>query len=235
MRPPLQITSEKMKIEKGASNFYWLSEGGRKMLATKSLAPGRRVYGERLLKEGSTEYRVWDPNRSKLAAAIMKGLREVPIHEGSHVLYLGAASGTTSSHVSDIVGNDGTVYCVEFAPRSMRDLVTVCESRPNMLPLLADARQPQDYADKLEAVDVIYQDVAQPDQATILINNAKLFLKKGQYALIAVKSQSIDVTKKPSEVYEAVLAEFAPHFDVVEKLALEPYEMDHLFLSLRMK
>lgn len=205
------------------------------MLATRNLAPGRRVYGERLLKDGSTEYRVWDPNRSKLAAAIMKGLREVPIKEGSHVLYLGAASGTTSSHVSDIVGKDGTVYCVEFAPRSMRDLVTVCESRPNMLPLLADARQPQEYADKLEAVDVIYQDVAQPDQSAILINNAKLFLKAGQYALIAVKSQSIDVTKKPSEVYETVLAEFEPHFEVVEKLGLEPYEKDHLFLLLRVK
>lgn len=205
------------------------------MLATKSLAPGRRVYGERLMKQGSSEYRVWDPNRSKLAAAIMKGLKEVPIREGSHVLYLGAASGTTSSHVSDIVGKDGTVYCVEFAPRSMRDLVGVCESRPNMLPLLADARQPQDYADKLEAVDVIYQDVAQPDQATILINNAKLFLKPGQYALIAVKSQSIDVTKKPSEIYEQVLAELSPHFEVVEKLPLEPYEKDHLFISAKFR
>ncbi|VVC04365.1 Fibrillarin-like rRNA/tRNA 2'-O-methyltransferase [Candidatus Burarchaeum australiense] len=224
-----------MDVRKGASNFYWLSEGARRMLATKSLAPGRRVYGERLVQVGGSEYRTWDPNRSKLAAAIMKGLKEVPIREGSNVLYLGAASGTTSSHVSDIVGKSGAVYCIEFAPRSLRDLIGVCEARPNMLPLLADARQPQTYADKIEKIDVIYQDVAQPDQARILIDNAKLFLKKGQFALIAVKSQSIDVTKKTSEIYENVLAELSSHFEVVEKLPLEPYEKDHLFVSLRVK
>jgi fibrillarin-like pre-rRNA processing protein len=224
-----------MKIEKTESNFYWLHESNRRTLATKSMAPGTRVYGERLVREGGVEYRAWDPTRSKLGAAIMKGLKHVPIHEGSNVLYLGAASGTTSSHVSDMVGEDGTVYCVEFAPRSLRDLLNVCDRRPNMLPMLADARQPKEYADKVEGVDVIYQDVAQPDQIKILIENAKYFLKTGGHALIAIKSQSIDVTKKPREIYEASIAELSNHFEVLEQLELSPYELGHLFVSLRAK
>lgn len=224
-----------MKVEKSNANYYWLNEGTRKTLATKSVAPGTRVYGERIVREGKDEYRVWDPTRSKLAAAIMKGLNDPLIEEGSHVLYLGAASGTTPSHVSDMVGEHGTVYCVEFAPRSLRDLVDVCEKRPNMLPILADARQPQLYAEKLEQVDVIYQDVAQPDQAKILIENARKFLGSGGFAIIAIKSQSIDVTKTPEAVYEQVISELGQHFDIGEMIELAPYELDHLFVTLRMK
>lgn len=224
-----------MQLDKTSSNFYWLNEGSRRTLVTRSLAHGVRVYGERLIAYSNAEYRVWDPTRSKLAAAIMKGIKEVPIKEGSNVLYLGSASGTTASHVSDMVGRTGNVYCVEFAPRSMRDLIAVCEKRPNMLPILADARQPAAYARKIERIDVLYQDVAQPDQAKILVENAKLFLKKGKHALIAIKSQSIDVTKKPAEVYDDVLKELQPHFEVVEKVELSPYEKDHLFVSLLLK
>ena len=223
-----------MQIEKGSSNFYWLLDGKRR-LATHNLTPGRRVYGERLVEVEGAEYRVWDPRRSKLAAALMKGLKHVPISEGSHVLYLGAASGTTASHVSDIVGEKGIVYCIEFAPRSMRDLVNVCEVRANMLPLLADARKPERYKEKLERIDAIYQDVAQPDQARILIDNARTFLKPGKPVLIAVKAPSIDVSKKPSEIYDEVLNELSESFDIIEKLTLDPYERDHLFLSLRLK
>jgi len=229
------VVSDFMQLERTDSNFYWLSEASRRTLVTRSLAHGVRVYGERLVAYSNAEYRVWDPTRSKLAAAIMKGLKELPIKEGSNILYLGSASGTTASHVSDMVGRTGNVYCVEFAPRSMRDLIAVCEKRPNMLPILADARQPAAYARKVERVDVIYQDVAQPDQARILVENAKLFLKKGKHALIAIKSQSIDVTKKPGEVYKDVIAELETFFEVVEKVELSPYERDHLFVSLRVK
>jgi len=223
-----------MKVEKGSSNFYWLLDGKRRP-ATRSLAPGHRVYGERLVQIEGVEYRAWDPRRSKLAAALLRGLKEPPIKEGSRVLYLGAASGTTASHVSDMVGESGSVYCVEFAPRSMRDLVAVCETRPNMLPLLADARKPEEYAGKIGRIDAIYQDVAQPDQARILARNARMFLKKGQPALIAVKAPSIDVTKRAAEVYSDVLRELEKDFELVEKIDLNPYEKDHLFLSLRLK
>ena len=143
------------------------------------------------------EYRVWDAFRSKLAGAILKGLQTVPIVPEHRVLYLGAASGTTPSHISDIVGEKGHVYCVEFAQRSLRELVTnVCAHRLNMSPFLADARMPQKYSMFIPGkVDDIYCDIAQPEQAKVLADNADVLLKEGGWVLLAVKAQSIDVTK----------------------------------------
>lgn len=208
-----------------------------RQLATVSFAPGTRVYGEKLVREGETEYRIWDLYRSKLAAALHKGLREMPIKPGAVVLYLGAASGTTPSHVSDIVGKDGTVFCVEFAQRSMRDLLQVCERRQNMLPIMGDARQPQEYAELLgdAKVDVIYQDVAQPDQAEIFLKNSRMFLKKGGWGMIAIKSQSIDVTRAPAKIFEEFVAKLADELDVSEQIDIAPYDLEHLFISGKKK
>ena len=204
-------------------------------LATLSFAPGYRVYGEKLVREGESEYRMWDLYRSKLAAAIHKGLKEMPIAPGSTVLYLGAATGTTPSHVSDIVGSDGTVFCVEFAQRSMRELLSVCERRQNMLPIMGDARQPGQYAEGIGKVDVIYQDVAQPDQSDIFNKNARLFLKKGGVGMIAIKSQSIDVTRMPRKVFEEFVQQVGSVIDVKEQIELSPYDLEHLFISGKKK
>ncbi len=215
------------------SGIYWATlEDGTRKLATRNLTPGRGVYGERLVSSKRVEYRVWDPYRSKLAAAILKGLTTVPIKPSHKVLYLGAASGTTASHVSDIVGSEGHVYCVEFAPRSMRELVNnVCAFRPNMTPLLEDARMPEKYAMFVERVDDVYCDIAQPEQAKVLADNAKLFLKSGGWTMLAVKSQSIDVAKKPVEVYEQE-AEILKRrgFAIKEVVQLEPYEKAHAMI-----
>ncbi len=201
-------------------------------LATLNLSPGINVYGERLVRVGDVEYRLWDPFRSKLAGAILKGLKNLPIKLNSKVLYLGAASGTTASHVSDIVGNSGYVYCVEFAPRSMRDLINnVCRFRNNMAPVLADARFPSQYASMVQSVDVIYCDVAQPEQAKILVNNARIFLKSGGWVMLAVKSRSIDVTKDPAEVYKQEINVLkANGFEISEVIRLEPYDKDHVMV-----
>ncbi|MDD5317626.1 MAG: fibrillarin-like rRNA/tRNA 2'-O-methyltransferase [Candidatus ainarchaeum sp.] len=208
----------------------------RGMLATKSLAPGRRVYGERLYSERGAEYRSWDPFRSKLSAAILKGLGVLPVAPGSRVLYLGAASGTTASHVSDIVGPKGAVYCVEFAPRSMRDLLNVAMARENMVPIMGDARQPGQYAEYIKGkVDIIYEDVADPSQAEIMLSNARMFLKAGGSALMAVKAQSIDVSRRPSEVYEEAIGRLSAAFEVRQRLGLEPFDRHHLFLHLSFK
>src|SRR5215472_16329221 len=102
--------------------IYLVPRKGEEILATRSIVPGETVYGEAIVKAGGDEYRIWDPFRSKLAAAVLKGLSKIPFHEKSRVLYLGAASGTTVSHVSDIVCSKGMVCCVEFAERSFRDL-----------------------------------------------------------------------------------------------------------------
>ncbi len=216
-----------------AGIFQIVLEDGAKRLATKNFSLGRSVYGERLVRVEGIEYRVWDAFRSKLAGAILKGLHAVPIVSGSKVLYLGAASGTTPSHISDIVGEEGHVYCVEFAQRSLRELVAnVVAYRSNMSPFLADARMPQKYAMFIpEKVDVIYCDVAQPEQAKLLADNADVFLKKEGWIMLAVKSQSIDVTLPPSQVYhmEAKVLRNR-NFHVEQIVDLEPYDHAHAMI-----
>ena len=208
-------------------------EDGAQRLATRNLTPGRNVYGERLIRFKGVEYRVWDAFRSKLAAAILKGVQTVPIKPGHRVLYLGAASGTTASHVSDIVGEQGHVYCVEFASRSIRELVSnVCAYRLNMSPFLEDARLPEKYALFIPGkVDDIYCDVAQPEQAKILADNADYFLKESGWVMLAVKAQSIDVTKEPSEVYQREVKVLRSRgFAVEEVVRLEPYDKAHAMI-----
>jgi fibrillarin-like pre-rRNA processing protein len=208
-------------------------EDGAQRLATKNLTPGLNVYGERLVKVKGVEYRIWDAFRSKLAAAILKGVQNVPIEPGFKVLYLGAASGTTPSHVSDIVGEAGYVYCVEFAQRSIRDLVNnVAAYRSNISPLLADARMPEKYAMFVSGkVDSVYCDVAQPEQAKLLADNADVFLKGGGWVMLAVKSQSIDVTMDPDDVYRREADVLRRRgFDVLEVVDLEPFDKAHAMI-----
>lgn len=203
-------------------------DDGTVRYATKNLAPGYRVYGERLFRHGDAEYREWNAYRSKLCAALWNGLDELPVKEGDFVLYLGAASGTTASHVSDIVGPSGRVYGVEFAPRVMREFILVVERRKNMFPILADARKPQDYRHIATAVDGIYADVAQPEQAALVADNADYFLNDGGWLLLAIKARSIDVTQEPSEVYRKEIETLKSRgFEIIDVVHLEPYDKDH--------
>ncbi len=201
-------------------------------LATKNLTKGKKVYEEELILIQGTEYRSWTPYRSKLSAAISNGMKGFHIKEGDSVLYLGASTGTTASHVSDIVGKDGRLYCVELSERSMRDLINVCNARGNMLPILGDAHEVDAYSDIVDKCDIIYQDVSAKEQAEILNKNSKI-LKKGGYAYFAIKSQSIDISKDPKVVYKEELAKLEKNFEVVESLSLEPFDAAHLFVVLR--
>ncbi len=219
--------------EKFKEIYKVILEDGAKRLGTRNLTPGLNVYGERLVKFKGVEYRVWDAFRSKLAGAIIKGLNNVPIEPGSKVLYLGAASGTTPSHVSDIVGEAGYVYCVEFAQRSLRDLVNnVAAFRTNILPMLEDARMPERYAMFIPGkVDTIYCDVAQPEQAKLLADNAAVFLKPHGWVMLACKSQSIDVTMSPNEVYRQEARILKKRgFSVTEIVELDPYDKAHAMI-----
>ena len=200
--------------------------------ATPSADPGHPVYKERTVRQGGMELRMWDPFRSKLCGAMKKGLKEFPFSAGSKILYLGASTGTTISHLSDILGPEGEIYAVEIAPQCMKTLIALSERRHNIIPVHADARQPQEYED-VGQVDSIYQDVAQPDQDDILTKNALMFLKKGGIAMLCIKSQSIDVTKRPEEVFEAVVNRLSKNFDILEKIKLEPFDKDHLFVVMR--
>jgi fibrillarin-like pre-rRNA processing protein len=202
-------------------------------LATRNLVPGDRVYGERLVKEGDAEYRLWNPRRSKLAAALIQGLSAIPIKGDSTVLYLGASTGTTASHVSDLCPR-GVVYCVESSSRSMRDLYGLCKRRPNMVPLLADARDPEGYSALLERCDLIYQDIAQREQAAILLENADWFLKEGGEILLAVKAKSIDVTKDPRKIFEKETALLkGSGFQMLDIIPLEPFHRYHILIHAR--
>ena len=159
----------------------FVSRGKEDSLCTLNMVPGVSVYNEKRItvESGSEkkEYRIWNPYRSKLAAGMVSGCENVFMGPGSKVLYLGAASGTTVSHVSDLVGKNGVVYAVEFSQRSGRELVNLAKKRPNIIPIVDDARYPQNYRMLVPMVDVIFSDVAQPDQARIVGLNAKYFLK----------------------------------------------------------
>jgi len=201
-------------------------------LATENLIPEVSVYGEDLFVYRGVHYRVWDPYRSKLAAAIHKGITELPIKPQGTVLYLGAASGTTVSHVSDIVGGSGEVFAVEFSQRSIRDLIErVCRYRQNVQPILADARMPSTYGLIVSSVDTVYCDVAQPEQAKLLALNSEMFLRKGGKVMLAVKSRSVDVVLAPAKVFDREIGTLKSRgFRILEAVRLEPFDRDHAMI-----
>jgi len=222
-----------VKKHKFPGVYTVIEDDGSERIATKNLVPGQKVYGERIVKWKGEEYRIWNPNRSKLAAAILNDLKNFPIKPGTTVLYLGIASGTTASHVSDILGWEGKIFGIEFSPRVLRELVPLVEERRNIVPILGDATRPEEYRALVTKVDVIFEDVAQPTQAKILIDNAKAYLKSGGYGMISIKSRSIDVTKEPEEVFREVEKELSEYFEVVERISLEPYEKDHALIVVK--
>jgi fibrillarin-like pre-rRNA processing protein len=200
---------------------------GRTRLLTRNLTPGKRVYNEDLVIKRGVEYRTWDPFRSKLAAAILKGLPGDLVKPGDKVLYLGASTGTTASHVSDLVGQKGLVVGVEFAPRVAREFVErVARERTNVIPFVTDARDPSKYS--VATFDVVYCDIAQPDQTEIAVENCRKLLKKGGTLLLAVKARSIDVLKEPSRVYAEERGKLeGAGLRVKMVVELSPFEKDH--------
>jgi len=221
-------------IEPHRHEGAFVSKGRDDSLVTKNMVPGESVYGEKRLvaesedKESKVEYRVWNPFRSKLGAGIVGGIGQMPIKPGSKVLYLGAASGTTVSHVSDMVGPEGVVYAVEFSHRSGRDLTNMAKRRPNIVPIVEDARQPQRYRMFIGMVDVIFSDVAQPDQARIVTLNASYFLKNDGAILISIKANCVDSTAAPEAVFAMEVENLKKDgCKPKEQLTLEPYHRDH--------
>lgn len=216
---------------------YWLMVDGEEKIATINLAPGVKVYGERLIIDKGIEYRLWDPFRSKLSVVIIKGLKTLPLREGSKVLYLGASTGTTASHVSDIIGDKGIIFCVEVSPRVAREFMERCvKYRKNMIPILEDARKHENYHSIFGHVDLVYCDIAQPDQTDIAIANCKHFLKKNGHLLLVVKSRSIDVTKKPSKVFKEEEEKIEKAgFKVEQVIELEPFDKDHALIHAVME
>ena len=196
-------------------------------IATKNISPGFSVYGEELIKIKNVEYRFWNPFRSKIAAAIKNGLKEVQIKRSSKILYLGAATGTTVSHISDIV-KEGIVYSVECSPTAVKLLIKLSEKRKNVIPILADANHPDRYSSIVPNVDLVYQDISQRNQAEIFIENIGRFLKENGIGILMVKARSMDVSLKPEKVYDIVCSKLKENgLKIIEKMDLKPYEKDH--------
>ena len=196
---------------------------GRPM--TLSAEPGKRIYGERLVCVSGEEYREWSPSRSKLSAYLCLGGLCFPFKKESNVLYLGAASGTTASHISDITVR-GKIYCVECSQRTFRDLVNACKDRMNMIPILGDATSPESYSFAVGDVDVVYQDVAQREQAKILVDNMEHF--SARYGMVSIKARSEDVTANPKIIFERSCWYLEDSgMKILDIMSLEPYEMSH--------
>ena len=209
-------------------SFFWLQIEGEEKLATENLIPGNQVYNEKLVQLNAVEYRIWNPFRSKLAAAIMNGLDDFPFKQKSDVLYLGVSTGTTISHISDIVGQNGTIFGIEHASRVARDFLDrVASYRKNIVPIIHDARKPEEFFSVYKKVDVVYVDIAQPDQTEIAIENCKLYLKSGGHLVLIIKTRSIDVTKDPKRVIKNEINKLKSLFRIKQTIDLHPYDKDH--------
>ena len=226
----IKLIGQFMKAERIFDGVYRID----KRLFTANSTPGYSVYGEEMVDSDGVQYRSWNPYRSKLSAALMKGLKEFAFGKGMSILYIGGATGTTVSHISDIVGESGRIYCIELSERNMRELVKVCEAKRNILPILADAGYPDSYAQVMGECDIIYQDASARDQSGILLANSR-YLKKGGIAYFIIKSQSIDISRKPGDVFKDELKKVSGTYEVVEKVDIEPYDMLHMFAVLRKK
>ena len=208
--------------------FVWVQVDGEEKLATVNLIPGNQVYNEKLVQYEGVECRIWNPVRSKLAAAIINGLDDFPFMEKSDILYLGVSTGTTISHISDIVGQNGTIFGIEHASRVARDFLDrVASHRKNIVPIIHDARKPEDFFSVYKKVDAVYVDIAQPDQTDIAIENCKLYLKSGGYLFLVIKTRSIDVTKDPKRVIKNEIKKLESLFEIKQTIDLQPYDKDH--------
>jgi fibrillarin-like pre-rRNA processing protein len=209
----------------------------KKLIATCNLTPGRTYYGEQVIKTREGEFRAWDPFRSKLSAAILNGIKFLPFRAGVVCLYLGASTGTTVSHISDIVGETGKIFAVEMASRVAREFVEkVAKYRKNVTSIIADARQPERYQSIYGTVSIVYCDIAQPDQTEIAIANCKRFFAGGSESILflVVKASSIDALKNKRLVFEEQIRILkVGGFATLEKIDLEPYDRNHAMIVAR--
>jgi fibrillarin-like pre-rRNA processing protein len=217
---------------KNVDAISYVTVNGKEHIATINLLKGVALYGEKLISRDGNEYRTWDPFRSKLAAAYIKGLHFEFSNVGN-VLYLGASTGTTVSHLSDIVGQSGKIFAVESSTRVARELISnVSSKRTNVIPIIEDARKPRSYFSIYDKMDLVYCDIAQPDQTTIAIDNCKIYLKETKPMLLVIKTRSIDVTMSPKNVISQEIKKLESNsFEIKQKIDLEPFDKDHAMIN----
>ena len=219
---------------RGSPRLWESKRADRRELWTETVGDLPSVYGERWTEVDDRRFRLFEPGRSKLAAAIVRGWTGDLPAPRERWLYLGAASGTTASHVADLVGPEGRVYAVERSPRPFARLLTLAERWPNLRPILADAREPVEYSSLVPPVDGLYADIAQPDQLEIVVRNAELLLSgEGGRLLVALKTPSMGRARSATahrDAFERALANLAT---LVPSVPLEPFHKGHFMVGGR--
>ena len=187
-----------------------------------------RFYKEYRVLWGGKEYRYWNPHRSKWGIHITrKELRDL-LKPDVSILYLGAATGSSISHLSEVIP-EGTIYAVEFSPSSFRRLRFLGKKREQVFPLLFDASKPESYQDLVPPVDFLYMDISQANQVEIFQKNVERFLKEKGTGLFVLKERSISVSKEPSDIQKAVEKQMdEANMDILQKYELLPYDKDHM-------
>lgn len=206
-----------------------------KGIYTKNMLTGKRVYGERLVTIDGTEYREWDPHRSKYGAGIKNGLSQSIFFKGCSAIYLGSAEGTTVSHVSDIIGENGAVFCIDISEIAMNKLTKLAEERENLYPILSDAQCTDNYKEYFsEKADAMFQDISQRNQADIFVRNAQ-FLKKGGLGALALKTKSISQSEAKEDILESEIKILKKEFEILQTISIEPYEKHHYLILMKKK
>ena len=214
---------------KEINKFGVFAQGRKLFVKTKYPA----VFSEKIITFQGEKYKEANPERSKFFAAIAKGLSQTGIKKDSKILYLGASHGYTVSYLCEIV-NEGLIFALDFAPSVMKDLIFIAEKRENIIPIYADANKPKEYKEKLTEIDTLFQDIAQREQVKIFIKNMEL-VKPGGFGLLALKSRSIDITKKPKQIFFEARKELEQKHIIVDYRELSPFEKDHAFFVVKKK
>lgn len=225
-------------------HLSWAVLSERRALWTRNADPGNTTYGESLRRIEDAEHRRWDPNRSKLAAAIIKtsgDRRDLLPEPGSEALYLGAGHGTTVSHVHDhLCGLDnemgGRLVAVDLAPRCLRDLTHLARSRRGLVPVLGDARRYTAWGSLLPSrVMWLFQDVAQAGQVDIFLGACDRFLELGGSGLLSLKAMSERWSEDGEQgIFSRVEERIVDHgLEMVEAISLSGFEENHVLFHVR--
>lgn len=189
----------------------------------------KSVYGEDTISVKGKWYREWDPKRSKLSAALRKKLKYFPFHAGSICLYLGASTGTTVSHISDVIGN-GRIFAVEKAYEPFSKLLSLAEARSNIYPILEDAFKVDRYSFFVDSPQILYQDIAQRNQVQIF-NQVSSKFDSLDSGLLVVKIRAISSRMDKDEILKGQL-EKLENFRVKQVISLDPFSIDNYLISV---